>query len=404
MSPAGRRTGTIGIAETLETSSMWIMRRPLHSTLTVLSCSGLHAAFEVFGVGACEVAASGLGYRRGREVVMKRFGYVVGYVGFLLLSVAFPLHAQQAEVTRNVNLRADPSADNPPIRLLMPPEQVQLLESSTTSGYYHVRTSQAEEGWIWAKNVQVTAISPTPRPILPVATATPTPPTLPTSTATPTPSGAASAIDETWEKPAPQEITYTTVNGSCAPAGRAGSDTPTNLLKNRVDVPTSYHDVTFDAIATLSYPTDVTKRNKWQPANLTEIARFEGVPLSVVGYLSHAINVEGKEDTNCGYLHPDKTTEVDWHMYLTKQSSRPISESVVVETTPRVRKDHPWNRTTLLTWVDSTNPVRISGWLMLDPDHPNMVGSARGTIWEIHPITKIEVWKSGAWVDLETLP
>ena len=91
-------------------------------------------------------------------------------------------------------------------------------------------------------------------------------------------------------------------------------------------------------------------------------------------------------------------------MYLTKQPSRPISESVVVETTPRVRKDHPWNRTTLLTWVDSTNPVRISGWLMLDPDHANMVGSARGTIWEIHPITKIEVWKSGAWVDLETLP
>ena len=62
MSPAGRRTGAIGIAESLETYPMTIMRRPLHSTLTVLSCSGLHAAFEVFGVGACEVAASGLGY------------------------------------------------------------------------------------------------------------------------------------------------------------------------------------------------------------------------------------------------------------------------------------------------------------------------------------------------------
>src|ERR1035441_6290027 len=97
--------------------------------------------------------------RRSREVVMKRFAFTVGFVGFLLLLVAFPLHAQQAEVTRNVNLRADPSADNPPIRLLMPPEQVQLLESSKTSGYYHVCTSQAEEGWIWAKNVQVTAIS-----------------------------------------------------------------------------------------------------------------------------------------------------------------------------------------------------------------------------------------------------
>jgi uncharacterized protein YgiM (DUF1202 family) len=335
---------------------------------------------------------------------MKRFGYTVGFVGFLLLLVAFPLHAQQAEVTRNVNLRADPSTDNPPIRLLMPPEQVQLLEPSETSGYYHVRTSQAEDGWVWAKNVHVIATSPTPTPTLPVATATPTPAALPTSTATPTSSGPASMIDETWEKPAPQEITYTTVNGSCAPAGKTGSDTPTNLLKNRVDAPTSYHDVTFDAVATLSYPNDVTKRVNWQPAHLTEIARFEGVPLSVVGYLSHAINVEGKEDTNCGYLHPDKTTEVDWHMYLTKQPSTPISESVVVETTPRVRKDHQWSRTTLLTWVDSTNQVRISGWLMLDPDHANMVGSARGTIWEIHPITKIEVWKSGAWADLETLP
>jgi hypothetical protein len=48
-------------------------------------------------------------------------------------------------------------------------------------------------------------------------------------------------------------------------------------------VPTSYHEVTFDAVATLSYPHDVTKRINWQPTNLAEIARFEGVPLSVVG-------------------------------------------------------------------------------------------------------------------------
>ena len=174
---------------------------------------------------------------------MKRFGYVVGYVGFLLLSIAFPLHAQQAEVTRNVNLRADPSADNPPIRLLMPPEQVQLLEPGKTSGYYHVRTGQAEEGWIWAKNVHVTAISPTPTPTLPVATATPTPAALPTSTATPTPSGPASTINETWEKPAPQEITYTTVNGSCAPAGRAGScllyTSPSPRDRTRARMPSS---------------------------------------------------------------------------------------------------------------------------------------------------------------------
>jgi uncharacterized protein YraI len=318
----------------------------------------------------------------------------------VLLCAAVSL-AQTAEVTHNVNLRSEPSTNNPSIRLLTPPEQVDLLEPAKTGGYYHVRTSQAEEGWVWAKNVHVTAGAPTPTPSPSIPTATPTPHTPPTSTRTPTPSGPASAIDETWAKPTPQQITYTSVHGSCPGAGKAGSDTPTNLRKNRVDTPGSYHAVTFDVIATLSYPTDVTHRIHWQPANLAEIARFEGVPLSVIGYLSHAINIEGKEDTNCGYAHPDTATEVDWHMYLTKQPNRPISESVVVETTPRVKKNRNWDRALLLPWVNSTNQVRISGWLMLDPDHPSMVGSARSTIWEIHPITKIEVWKNGLWVDLE---
>jgi hypothetical protein len=32
------------------------------------------------------------------------------------------------------------------------------------------------------------------------------------------------------------------------------------------------------------------------------------------------------------------------------------------------------------------------------------IGTFRTTLWEIHPITKIEVWQGGAWVDLEGLP
>jgi len=28
--------------------------------------------------------------------------------------------------------------------------------------------------------------------------------------------------------------------------------------------------------------------------------------------------------------------------------------------------------------------VRVSGWLMLDPEHPDQVSKTRGTIWEIH--------------------
>jgi len=48
--------------------------------------------------------------------------------------------------------------------------------------------------------------------------------------------------------------------------------------------------------------------------------------------------------------------------------------------------------------------VRISGWLMLDPDHRNHLGTFRSTLWELHPITKFEVYTEGQFVDLDHLP
>ncbi|HYQ96211.1 MAG TPA: hypothetical protein VER38_04315 [Candidatus Eisenbacteria bacterium] len=77
----------------------------------------------------------------------------------------------------------------------------------------------------------------------------------------------------------------------------------------------------------------------------------------------------------------------------------------MVETTPRVRKDHPkWTPAALKPWINSAQQVRISGWLMMDPQHPDQVGNSRVTIWEIHPIMKIDVFQSGAWVDLDAMP
>ena len=90
--------------------------------------------------------------------------------------------------------------------------------------------------------------------------------------------------------------------------------------------------------------------------------------------------------------------------------------AIIVETTPRVRKSHPnWTTARLKPWTGHTgnqpNPtynhqrVRISGWLMLDPEHHDMINSGlRSTLWEIHPITKIEVWNNGHWLDLDNQP
>src|SRR5437016_5740927 len=62
-----------------------------------------------------------------------------------------------------VNLRSDPSTDHPPIRLLHPSEPpLTLLEPATTSGYYHVRTSIGETGWVWGTNVSVSTTPPLP--------------------------------------------------------------------------------------------------------------------------------------------------------------------------------------------------------------------------------------------------
>lgn len=70
---------------------------------------------------------------------------------FLLVS----MRAQTAVVQRNVNLRIDPSIDQPPITLLMPPAKLKLLEMMKQAGYLHVRTPDGKEGFVWAKNVTV---------------------------------------------------------------------------------------------------------------------------------------------------------------------------------------------------------------------------------------------------------
>jgi uncharacterized protein YgiM (DUF1202 family) len=65
--------------------------------------------------------------------------------------------AQTATVVQNVNLRPDPSSEYDPIRLLKPGEPpLTLLEPTPEVGYYHVKTSTQEEGYVWSRYVRVT--------------------------------------------------------------------------------------------------------------------------------------------------------------------------------------------------------------------------------------------------------
>lgn len=296
--------------------------------------------------------------------------------------------AQQVVVVRNVNLRGDPSANQPPIRLLLPPEELELRDTARVNNYYPVvRAESNDTGWVWANNVRVETAPGQPDTAMFGA-------------------APAAAIDASWEKPAPVAGTFTSPvrDLSCGPTGDGG-DTTTNRRKNRTDLPQSYHAAAFAAVADLPYPaTRATDRTRWPADSLAVIRRYEGAAVQVVGYLvALKPQTSGSgESTNC---HMTRPAEVDWHVAIVGRQGDGEGASLVVEPTPRIRVDHPkWTVARLTPWLDSADPVRISGWLLFDPAHRNHLGRYRTTLWEIHPVTRIEVWQGGSWVDVDDLP
>jgi hypothetical protein len=70
-----------------------------------------------------------------------------------------------------------------------------------------------------------------------------------------------------------------------------------------------------------------------------------------------------------------------------------------------IRRNHSkWTKGRLGPWTDTELPVRISGWTFFDTEHRNHLGTFRMTLWEIHPVTRIEVLKDGVWVNLDNIP
>src|SRR5579859_6730438 len=192
----------------------------------------------------------------------------------------------------------------------------------------------------------------------------------------------------------PQEITF----DGCPPEGDGG-DSALNQNKNRVDEG-NYQPTAFSAIAQLTWPseTEKTSRSNWSSSAQAAIAQAEGLPVAVEGYLALA-RKEGPESTNC-----HSTTDEDFHIWLIDHpgGSADRNGSIVVEATPRVRANHPgWTVSRLLGLAQNGTKVRISGWLMFDQDHPEQLNDTRGTLWEIHPIMRIDVQTGNGWTALD---
>lgn len=189
------------------------------------------------------------------------------------------------------------------------------------------------------------------------------------------------------------------------PSSGFGGDSELNRLKNRTAPPDSVRATTAADFLRDYAPDMHTPRehDEYDQAQRDSIEPREAQGLSITGYLVDAFRAL-PELSNC--LDPE---DEDWHLNLYPAIPAPeafkdslVAGSIVTEVSPRwqdMRKG-VWDLDSLRALAGRKAPVRITGWVMYDPEHPDHLGRLRGTLWEIHPITAIEYWKAGVWVPL----
>lgn len=183
----------------------------------------------------------------------------------------------------------------------------------------------------------------------------------------------------------------------CPPSGDGG-DPALNTLKNRVDEAV-WQTTTISALLALDWPEAIEGRSRarWSVGDRESVARYEGTPVQVEGYLLQAKKMS-PETCNCHSVE-----YVDYHVWMVDDPAKGRDRSLVLEVTPRVQAYHPeWTIRRLNELARDGEKVRISGWLLMDPEHPDQIGKTRGTIWEIHPIMQIETRSLGGWAPLDS--
>jgi len=184
---------------------------------------------------------------------------------------------------------------------------------------------------------------------------------------------------------------------SCPPAGDGG-DGYFNILKNRDIPPPQYRSYLIgDLINELPQNLPTKRfRSLWNDESKIIASRWESVGASVEGRLMK-VKREGPEACNC-----HSRTNLELHLWFVSEMNSKPSDAIIAVISPRVSfiKHPTWNLENLLRVVRQAMKVRIGGWLMWNQTHPEQVGISRATLWEIHPIHKIEVLSGGKWKEL----
>jgi hypothetical protein len=148
---------------------------------------------------------------------------------------------------------------------------------------------------------------------------------------------------------------------------------------------------------------DVKLGTMLSPGN--DIDRFDPTKGATVEGIVVRVKQGSKETCNC---HAQAPNDQDTHIELALSFDAPRTQRVVVEVSPRLRKQMKaaridWSTAALQGQTEADGIVgkwvRITGWLFFDEIHlkisentnPGGSNNIRATCWELHPITSLEV-------------
>jgi hypothetical protein len=143
--------------------------------------------------------------------------------------------------------------------------------------------------------------------------------------------------------------------------------------KTRLEEPTRLTDMAVSEILALpTFPRAYTR------SQLAQISDFEARGVRTTGYVARIIQMD----------------DGDYHIQITQAPGRcrgsDTPDQVITELTPGVRGRKPaYTLASLRALCGMGTQVRLSGWLLYDSPHNG--DSGRGTPWEIHPVTFIEL-------------
>jgi hypothetical protein len=159
-----------------------------------------------------------------------------------------------------------------------------------------------------------------------------------------------------------------------------------NPLKRRMTTPTASDiDPKVSLSAILAPGND---QNRWDPKKAAVIA----------GYVTD-VKVGGVESVNC---HTKDPMYRDTHIEVVLNPGDGEDKYLIVEVTPQWREvlandKVDWSTTGLRKSLKG-RWVQFTGWLFYDAEHTNAAANSggkshiwRATVWELHPVTKIDV-------------